>query len=146
MSKKNPFQQLATVWGQTHFRDDGGGSTSTVVDKQQAIQRTLPLLEDPTSVPFVCRYRTDIIYPLTTKEIHLLSDMLQRYRSLESLRNRMLETIPTHLLISDNSKLKSRIETSISKSELEDLFAPYKPPPKGSLEDRIRKDPPPACL
>ena len=34
------------------------------------------------------------------------------------------------------------METSISKSELEDIYAPFKPPSKGSLEDRIRKDHP----
>ena len=32
----------------------------------QATARSLPLLEDASSVPFVCRYRTDVISPLTT--------------------------------------------------------------------------------
>ena len=128
----NHFQQLASVWGKDHFRG---------TEKQKALRRTLPLLEDPTSVPFVCRYRADVIHPLSTKEIHQLSDMLQSYRSLDSLRKRLLENIPAESFVAD-PKLKLRVETSISKSELEDLYAPFKPPSKGSLEDRIRNEHP----
>ena len=108
---------------------------------QQAIQRTLPLLnEDPTSVPFVCRYRSDVIDPLTTKQVHQLSEYIQKFDSLSSLRDKILD----HLLRSsgDNGSTISRVETSISKSELDDIYAPFKPPSKGSLEDRIQKDHP----
>ena len=45
-----------------------------------------------------------------------------------------------HSLKDEN--LVFRVETSISKSELEDIFAPFKPPSKGSLEDRIRTEHP----
>ena len=128
----NHFQQLATVWGKEQFQG---------TEKQKALRRTLPLLEDPTSVPFVCRYRADVIHPLSTKEIHQLSDMLQSYRSLDSLRKRLLENIPAETFAAD-PKLKLRVETSISKSEMEDLWAPFKPPSKGSLEDRIRNEHP----
>ena len=102
-----------------------------------AIERTLPLLEDPIAVPFVCRYRTDIIAPLSTKQIHQLSDMIQKHRSLDSLRKRILDQLP-----SAASDLRFRVETSISKSELEDIYAPFKPASKGSLEERIKKDHP----
>lgn len=103
-----------------------------------AIERTLPMLEDPTAVPFVCRYRSDVIAPLSTKQIHQLSDMMQKHRSLESLRKRILPyVVPT-----DDMDLLFRVETSISKTELEDIYAPFKPPSKGSLEERIKQEHP----
>ena len=108
-----------------------------------ALERTLPLLQDPSAVPFVCRYRTDVIQPLSTKQIHRLSDHIQKYNALGSLRNKILPFLNDKKNKSNNtSDLIFRVETSISKSELEDIYAPFKPPSKGSLEDRIRKDHP----
>jgi len=110
----------------------------------------MPLLAgDSTAVPFVCRYRVDIIHPLSNQDIHRLSTMLQTHRSLESLRNRIMEHVGVVTSTNknddnnnNNKALKERVATSISKSELEDLYAPYKPPSKGSLEDRIRQQHP----
>ena len=121
-------------------------------DVRKAIERTLPLLQDnPTAVPFVCRYRADVIEPLTTKHVHQLSDYIQKYESLSSLRNKIIP----HLVESKKKQatadgkgvtmtkntideLLFRAETSVSKTELEDIYSPFKPPSKGSLEDRIR--------
>ena len=33
-----------------------------------------------------------------------------------------------------------RVETSISKSELDDIYSPFKPPAKGTLEERIKNE------
>lgn len=114
-------------------------STSSI---QRAIQRTLPLLdEDPTAVPFICRYRTDVIDPLNTKQVHQLSDYIQKYDSLSTLRSKILDHLQNGNA-ADNSSIISRVETSISKTELDDIYAPFKPPSKGSLEDRIMKEHP----
>jgi len=84
------------------------------------------------------QYRTDIIHPLTTKEIHQLSEMVMKYQQLKSLRERVLKKLPKNV----DPQLTLRTETSISKSELEDIYAPFKPPSKGSLVDRIRNEHP----
>ena len=109
---------------------------------QNAIQRALPLLfEDPTSVPFICRYRSDIISPLSTKQVHQLSATVQKYESLSNLRNKILDKLQQINDKSENySRIIHRVETSISKSELDDIYLPYKPPSKGSLEDRINDE------
>lgn len=105
---------------------------------QKALQRTLPLLaEDPTAVPFVCRYRSDVIKPLSTKQVHQLSEYVQKYESLSALREKVITQLMQHDGIRSTI---DRAETSISKSELEDIYAPFKPPSKGSLEDRILKE------
>jgi uncharacterized protein len=106
---------------------------------QTAIKRTLPLLsDDPASVPFLCRYRSDIIDPLSTKQVHQLSEYIQKYAALSSLRNRVLDQLKENRC--DDPSTLSRAETTISKTELEDMY--IKPPSKGSLEDRISKDHP----
>ena len=60
---------------------------------ERAVARTLPLLEDTASVPFVCRYRTDVIAPLSTAQVHLLSVLLLKHASLASLRAKLLAVI-----------------------------------------------------
>jgi protein Tex len=61
--------------------------------------------------------------------------MLTAWNGLQSLRQKVLDQVTDPLL-------KLRVECSISKSELEDIYAPFKPPPKGSLEDRINQEHP----
>jgi uncharacterized protein len=128
------IKQLSKAWANEFIVDQRGNNLSGIAG---ALQRTLPLLDDPTSVPFVCRYRSDVIQPLTVPDVHRLSDMWQAHRSLASLRSKILAHLDT-----SSSQLKLRVETSYKKSELEDLYAPFKPPAKGSLEDRIRKENP----
>jgi transcriptional accessory protein Tex/SPT6 len=52
----------------------------------QATARSIPLLEDVASVPFVCRYRTDVVAPLTTWKVHFLFHLVSKHASLESPR------------------------------------------------------------
>jgi len=43
-------------------------------------------------------------------------------------------------LRTNNEATILRVETSISKSELEDIYSPFKPPAKGTLEERIKNE------
>lgn len=125
--------------GQGWYRNSP--SVASPIDKhiQHAIKKTLPLLnDDPTSVPFLCRYRSDVIDPLTTKQVHQLSEYIQKYASLSSLRNKVLDQLKENGC--DDPSTLSRAETTISKTELEDMY--IRPPSKGSLEDRIGKEHP----
>jgi uncharacterized protein len=113
---------------------------------QAAIGRTLPLFlpdsgkstSTTATVPFVCRYRTDVIHPLSTQQVHALHTMVTKHSSLQSLRERLLP----HISKNDKPSIYRRIMTSTSKTELEDLYAPYKPPSKGSILERIQKEHP----
>ena len=51
----------------------------------KAVERTLPLLVDVASAPCVCRYRTDVINPLTNRQVHCLQSLISKHSSLESL-------------------------------------------------------------
>ena len=102
------------------------------------IKKTIPMLKEPESVPFVCRYRTDVIQPLTTKQVHLLHNLVHKHASLHSMRTKLME----HLSLQDDDDVKHQILTSVSKIELEDLYAPFKPPSKGSILERIQSENP----
>ena len=122
---------------------------------EAAVQRTLPLFLEvkdnetfcddsaAASVPFVCRYRTDVIHPLTTQQVHELRSMVGQHDSLRNLRNKLLSHFPPQG--DDNSQesattVRAKIMTSTSKSELEDLYAPFKTPPKGSVYERLQSE------
>ena len=107
----------------------------------RAVDGGLKLLQDGSTVPFVCRYREDIISPLTVTQVHELYDIQTKYNSLSSLRKRCLEAIDSKSSMNtkDIDKLKLCVKLSISKSELDDIYAPFKPPAKGSLTERAAK-------
>jgi uncharacterized protein len=126
---------LAKAWTPQLIELEEKKSTSNKVRVEKATERTLPLLEDAASVPFVCRYRTDVIDPLTTRQVHFLQSLLSKHASLGSLRSKLLQ------VISDEA-IQERIQTSTSKTELDDLYAPFKPPAKGSILERIRESHP----
>ena len=119
--------------------NNNGTSSSTttrITTIQSALARTMPLLTDKSAVPFVCRYRHDVIQPLETVQIHQLADYLERHKTLESLRQKILPHCE------NDPELTFRVETCFIKSELENIYAPFKPPSKGSLEDRIANEHP----
>ncbi|KAL3932474.1 MAG: hypothetical protein SGARI_003954, partial [Bacillariaceae sp.] len=114
---------------------------------QAAIARTLPFFlpdsdkssSSPTAtVPFVCRYRTDVIQPLSTQQVHALQSMVTKHTGLQSLREKLLP----HIRKNDKPAVWTRVMTSTSKTELDDLYAPFKPPSKGSILERIQKEHP----
>lgn len=162
---------LAEAWAPHILRiggknDDGGASSaasgaggdSRLEACRAAVRRTLPFFlgggseaDSPSSsasVPFVCRYRTDVIRPLTTTQVHALLGLADKHRSLASLRARLLKHFPGGGRGGgrgdgcDADAVRRRILTSTSRAELEDLYAPFKPPAKGSLLERIREDHP----
>lgn len=69
-----------------------------------------------------------------------LSDYIQKYQSLSTLRNKILQCLADNQPHQNNETTILRVETSISKSELDDIYAPFKPPAKGTLEERIKTE------
>ena len=134
MSTVDPLL-LAQDWSkQLMSVEDSSRSLDRII---QATRNSLPLLEDASSVPFVCRYRTDVISPLTTQQVFMLYSLKQKHASLASLRSKLLDCVSR-----GDEALLRRIQTSTSKSELDDLYAPFKPPSKGSILERIQKEHP----
>jgi uncharacterized protein len=146
---------LAQAWTPQLLQAESGTPTpsgSTLDDSSalrvviaRAASRTLPLLTDASAVPFVCRYRVDLVNPLTTRQVHLLQTLSSRHASLQSVRAKVLRAAAVALDGKGNAENEawiSKVQTSTSKAELDDWYAPYKPPSKGSVLDRIQNDHP----
>lgn len=89
------------------------------------IQNALALFAEGGTVPFIARYRKEKTGEMN--EIHLRS-LLERHTYLTELEERkatILKSIEDQGKLTD--ELKAKIESSLQKTELEDLYLPYKP-------------------
>ncbi|CCQ61984.1 Tex family protein [Crocosphaera watsonii] len=93
--------------------------------QQQQVEQSLKLLIEGATVPFIARYRKEKTGSLDETQ---LRDIWERYTYLSELDKRkdtILEAIKNQDKLTD--QLQKKIESCLSKTELEDLYLPYKP-------------------
>jgi protein Tex len=91
----------------------------------QNISNALELWREGGTIPFIARYRKERTGSLD--EVQLRS-IFERYTYLDELEQRkqtILDAIAQQDKLTD--KLKNQIESCLNKTELEDLYLPYKP-------------------
>ena len=93
--------------------------------KEQQVSATIALLDQGDTVPFIARYRKEVTSGLDDIQLRKLDERLDYLRQLEQRRSSILQSIEQQGLL-DNT-LKNAIEKCISKTELEDLYLPFKP-------------------
>eukprot|EP00536_Pseudo-nitzschia_multiseries_P003127 jgi/Psemu1/284210/fgenesh1_pg.44_\ len=134
-SHKSTIQLLAKAWTPQLLQlENNRNSKGYERDCLVAVQRTVPLfLNDAgaASVPFVCRYRNDQVHPLSTLQVHALQSMVTKHERLRPLRTKLLGHINEPIL-------RNRILTSTSRTELTEWYAPFQPPAKGSILERLQ--------
>src|SRR5579863_666583 len=91
----------------------------------RGITAVLELLNDGGTVPFIARYRKEATGNLDEVQIRSIEEKLAYFRDLLDRRATILASIAEQGKLSD--ELKARIEATLDKSELEDLYLPYKP-------------------
>ena len=89
------------------------------------VEATLKLLDEGATVPFIARYRKEATGNLDDVKIRDIDDLRQYYAELEARRTTILNSIEKQEKLTD--ELRSKILACFSKSELEDLYLPYKP-------------------
>src|SRR6266550_8938107 len=89
------------------------------------VETTIKLFEDGATVPFIARYRKEATGNLDEVKIRDIEERKQYYTDLESRRETILNSIEKQGKLTE--ELKARIVACYSKSELEDLYLPYKP-------------------
>ncbi len=85
----------------------------------------IELLDDGGTVPFIARYRKEATGNLDEVQILDIEEKLAYFRDLTERRETILASIAEQGKLTD--ELKARIEGTLDKSELEDLYLPYKP-------------------
>ena len=86
---------------------------------------TVELLDEGSTVPFIARYRKEATGNLDEVQIRAIEEKLLYFRELVSRKETILASIQEQGKLTD--ELKARIEKTLDKSELEDLYLPYKP-------------------
>ena len=85
----------------------------------------IELLDDGGTVPFIARYRKEATGNLDEVQIRDIEEKLAYFRELVDRRATILASIAEQGKLTD--ELKARIEATLDKSVLEDLYLPYKP-------------------
>jgi uncharacterized protein len=85
----------------------------------------ITLLDESGTVPFIARYRKEATGNLDEVQIRDIEEKLAYFRDLAARRATILASIAEQGKLSD--ELKERIEATLDKSELEDLYLPYRP-------------------
>ncbi len=92
--------------------------------KLSQIERTVNLLDEGNTIPFIARYRKEMTGSLDEEQIRNLSDRLNYLRNLESRKEEVIR------LIAEQEKLTPELEEAIRSAEVlqevEDLYLPYK--------------------
>ena len=89
------------------------------------VEAVARLFAEGSTVPFIARYRKEAHGNLDEVQILNIQEKLTYYNGLESRRQTILKTIDEQGKLSDELLLK--ISGTTSKTELEDLYLPYKP-------------------
>jgi uncharacterized protein len=86
---------------------------------------TVKLLDEGSTVPFIARYRKESTGNLDEVQIRAIEEKLLYFSELVSRKETILASIQEQGKLTD--ELKAQIGRTLDKSELEDLYLPYKP-------------------
>ena len=89
------------------------------------VERTVELLLDGATIPFISRYRKEVTGGLDEVQISNISDRLDKLTELAKRKETILTSIEEQGKLTP--ELKKRIEDSWDSTELEDIYLPYKP-------------------
>lgn len=89
------------------------------------VNNALELFAEGATIPFIARYRKERTDSLN--EIHLrdISDRFTYLTEIEARKTTILDTISSQGKLTE--ELQAKIEACLQKTELEDLYLPYKP-------------------
>jgi len=91
----------------------------------KSLTAAIGLLDDGGTVPFIARYRKEATGNLDEVQIRGVQEQLEYFRELEDRRETVLASIHDQGKLTP--ELQARIEGAMEKTELEDLYLPYKP-------------------
>ncbi|WP_047607977.1 Tex family protein [Rahnella aquatilis] len=93
--------------------------------RPEQVASVVRLLDEGNTVPFIARYRKEVTGGLDDTQLRQLDTRLGYLRELEDRRQTILKSIEEQGKLSDD--LAKAINTTLSKTELEDLYLPFKP-------------------
>lgn len=92
--------------------------------KDIQVEKTLKLLEQGCTVPFISRYRKNITEGLDEEQIAKIEKLYKYDVELEKRKEAILNILEENKLLTDELKLK--IQNASTKQELENIYEPFK--------------------
>jgi len=92
---------------------------------ERQVNNTASLFDEGNTLPFIARYRKEQTGNLDETYIKGIGDRLAYFRELEDRKITVLTTIDEAGKL--DAVLRGKIENCIDRTELEDIYAPYKP-------------------
>ena len=89
------------------------------------VEKTIELLEQGATVPFIARYRKEATGSLDEVQIAAIRDMLVRLKELDKRREAILASIGEQGKLTP--ELEKQLLAAATMTELEDLYLPFKP-------------------
>ncbi|MEK7397669.1 MAG: Tex-like N-terminal domain-containing protein, partial [Candidatus Poribacteria bacterium] len=99
-------------------------SSELSISKLQ-ISNTVNLIQAGNTVPFISRYRKEVTGSLDEVKVYDIQKLFKYYSELEERKAEIIKSIEEQGKLTD--ELKEKIESCLTKIELEDLYLPYKP-------------------
>ena len=89
------------------------------------VEKTIELLEQGATVPFIARYRKEATGSLDEVQITAIRDLLLRLKDLDKRREAILASIAEQGKLTP--ELEQQIQSAATLTELEDLYLPFRP-------------------
>jgi len=93
--------------------------------RTEQVEAAIGLLDEGATVPFIARYRKEATQGLDDASLRLLEERLVYLRELASRRETILRSIDEQGKLTD--ALRTKLLSATTKTQLEDLYLPYKP-------------------
>ena len=90
-----------------------------------SVTATIDLLDNDSTIPFIARYRKEATGGLDEEQIRNIKTYLDRLRNLQDRKETILVSINSQGKLTDD--LRECIEKAETRTELEDLYQPFKP-------------------
>lgn len=105
--------------------------------RPEQVNRTVELLDDGKTIPFIARYRKEVTGSLDDQVIRELDTRLQYLRKLETRKEEIISAIEAQGKLTD--ELSEKIRSAETLVEAEDLYLPYRPKRKTRASAAIAK-------
>ena len=92
---------------------------------QRQVEKTIELLEQGATVPFIARYRKEVTGSLNEVQIAAIRDLLFKLKELDKRREAILASIEEQGKMTDD--LRRQLLAVENLTDLEDLYLPYRP-------------------
>ncbi len=93
--------------------------------KPTQVAAAVGLLDEGATVPFIARYRKEATGSLDEDQLRRIAAELERLRALAERRTAVISSIEEQGKLTD--ELRQKLEGAATMTELEDLYAPFKP-------------------